>query len=180
MILLVSLVFRFYLLMYCTYITARVVTSALALKSLTELPPRAFDTLHWTTFMPHIAYIYISVNYLRSPSTDTRVDPTRCFQQCFRQRSRPTEVLHNTPEPYSLIIFISPYPITMSQLVGSVFTIGIDQPPNLSGSSQTGFPIERHQSKKSAFVRERDKLKQNPVTTCLWYNQLQNCFCLTG
>ena len=61
------------------YITARVVTSAPALKSFTELPPRAFDTLHWTT--SYIAYIYISVNYLHSPSTDTRVNPTRCFQQ---------------------------------------------------------------------------------------------------
>ena len=55
------------------------------------------------------------------------------------------------------------YPITMSQLVGSVFTTEVDQPPNLSGSSQTGFPIEQHRS-KSAFARGCDELNQNPVT----------------
>ena len=52
----------------------------------------------------------------------------------------------------------------MSQLVGSVFTTGVDQPLNLSGSSQTGFPIEQHRSKKSAISRGRDELKQKPVT----------------
>lgn len=63
-----------------------------------------------------------------------------------------------------MIVFISPYPIMMSQLVGSVFTTGVDQPLNLSGSSQTGFPIEQHRSKKSAISRGRDELKQKPVT----------------
>lgn len=49
------------------YITARVVTSAPALKSFTELPPRAFDTLHWTTFMPHIwlTFTYLLIIYIR-------------------------------------------------------------------------------------------------------------------
>ena len=36
------------------YILARVFTLALALISLRELPPGAFDTVHWTTFIPHI------------------------------------------------------------------------------------------------------------------------------
>ena len=36
------------------YIIARVVTLVLALTSLRDLPPGAFDTVHWTTFIPHI------------------------------------------------------------------------------------------------------------------------------
>ena len=36
------------------YIIARVFTLVLALTSLGELPPGAFDTVHWTTFIPHI------------------------------------------------------------------------------------------------------------------------------
>ena len=36
------------------YILARVFTLALALTSLRELPRGAFDTVHWTTFIPHI------------------------------------------------------------------------------------------------------------------------------
>ena len=36
------------------YILARVFTLALALTSLRDLPPGAFDTVHWTTFIPHI------------------------------------------------------------------------------------------------------------------------------
>ena len=36
------------------YILARVFTLALAFTSLRGLPPGAFDTVHWTTFIPHI------------------------------------------------------------------------------------------------------------------------------
>ena len=36
------------------YILARIFTLALALTSLRELPRGAFDTVHWTTFIPHI------------------------------------------------------------------------------------------------------------------------------
>ena len=36
------------------YILARVFTLALALTSLRELPPGAFYTIHWTTFIPHV------------------------------------------------------------------------------------------------------------------------------
>ena len=36
------------------YIIARVFTLVLALTSLRDLPPGAFDTVHWTTFIPHI------------------------------------------------------------------------------------------------------------------------------
>ena len=36
------------------YILARAVTLVLALTSLRDLPPGAFDTVHWTTFIPHI------------------------------------------------------------------------------------------------------------------------------
>ena len=36
------------------YILARVFTLAIALTSLRELPPGAFDTVHWTTFLPHV------------------------------------------------------------------------------------------------------------------------------
>ena len=36
------------------YILARVFTLAIALTSLGELPPGAFDTVHWTTFLPHV------------------------------------------------------------------------------------------------------------------------------
>ena len=36
------------------YIVARVVTLALAFTSLRGLPPGAFDTVHWTTFIPHV------------------------------------------------------------------------------------------------------------------------------
>jgi len=35
------------------YILARVFTLALAFTTLRELPPGAFDTVHWTTFIPH-------------------------------------------------------------------------------------------------------------------------------
>ena len=37
------------------YILARAVTLVLAFTSLRELPPGAFDTVHWTTFIPHIS-----------------------------------------------------------------------------------------------------------------------------
>ena len=36
------------------YIIARVFTLVLALTSLRDLPPGAFDTIHWTTFIPHV------------------------------------------------------------------------------------------------------------------------------
>ena len=36
------------------YIIARVVTLVLALTSLRDLPPGAFNTVHWTTFIPHV------------------------------------------------------------------------------------------------------------------------------
>ena len=36
------------------YILARVLTLAIAFTSLRDLPPGAFDTVHWTTFIPHI------------------------------------------------------------------------------------------------------------------------------
>ena len=36
------------------YIIARVVTLVLALTSLRDLPLGAFDTVHWTTFIPHV------------------------------------------------------------------------------------------------------------------------------
>ena len=36
------------------YIVARVITLVLAFTSLKELPPGAYDTVHWTTFIPHI------------------------------------------------------------------------------------------------------------------------------
>ena len=36
------------------YIIAWVVTLVLALTSLRDLPPGAFNTVHWTTFIPHV------------------------------------------------------------------------------------------------------------------------------
>ena len=36
------------------YIIARVVTLALAFTSLRDLLPRAYKTVHWTTFIPHV------------------------------------------------------------------------------------------------------------------------------
>ena len=36
------------------YIIARAITLVLALTSLRDLPPGAFDTVHWTTFIPHV------------------------------------------------------------------------------------------------------------------------------
>ena len=36
------------------YIIARMITLALALTSLRELPPGAYQTVHWTTFIPHV------------------------------------------------------------------------------------------------------------------------------
>ena len=36
------------------YVLARAVTLALAFTSLRELPPGAFDTVYWTTFIPHV------------------------------------------------------------------------------------------------------------------------------
>ena len=36
------------------YIIAWVFTLALALTSLRDLPPGAFETIHWTTFVPHV------------------------------------------------------------------------------------------------------------------------------
>ena len=39
---------------FILYIIAQAVTLVLALTSLRELPPGALDTIHWTTFIPHI------------------------------------------------------------------------------------------------------------------------------
>ena len=36
------------------YILARAVTLVLAFTSLRDLPPGAYETVHWTTFIPHI------------------------------------------------------------------------------------------------------------------------------
>ena len=36
------------------YVIARAVTLVLAFTSLRDLPPGAFNTVHWTTFIPHI------------------------------------------------------------------------------------------------------------------------------
>ena len=36
------------------YTLSRVFTLALAFTSLRDLPPGAFDTVHWTTFIPHV------------------------------------------------------------------------------------------------------------------------------
>ena len=36
------------------YVIARAVTLILALTSLRDLPPGAFNTVHWTTFIPHV------------------------------------------------------------------------------------------------------------------------------
>ena len=36
------------------YILARAVTLVLALTSLRDLPPGAYETVHWTTFIPHV------------------------------------------------------------------------------------------------------------------------------
>ena len=36
------------------YIIARVVTLVLAFTPLRDLPPGAYETVHWTTFIPHI------------------------------------------------------------------------------------------------------------------------------
>ena len=36
------------------YIVARAVTLVLALISLRDLPPGAYETVHWTTFIPHV------------------------------------------------------------------------------------------------------------------------------
>ena len=48
------------------YILSRAITLVLAFTSLRGLPPGAYETVHWTTFIntPCINYIYISVNYL--------------------------------------------------------------------------------------------------------------------
>ena len=39
---------------FILYIVARVFTLALAFTSLRDLPHGAFDTVHWTTFIPHV------------------------------------------------------------------------------------------------------------------------------
>ena len=36
------------------YIIARAVTLVLAFTSLRHLPPGAYETVHWTTFIPHV------------------------------------------------------------------------------------------------------------------------------
>ena len=39
---------------FILYVIAQVVTLVLAFTSLRELPHGAFDTVHWTTFIPHV------------------------------------------------------------------------------------------------------------------------------
>ena len=36
------------------YILARAITLVLAFTSLRGLPPGAYETVHWTTFIPHV------------------------------------------------------------------------------------------------------------------------------
>ena len=36
------------------YIIARAITLVLAFTSLKDLPPAAYETVHWTTFIPHV------------------------------------------------------------------------------------------------------------------------------
>ena len=36
------------------YMIARAVTLVLAFTSLRDLPPGAYETVHWTTFIPHV------------------------------------------------------------------------------------------------------------------------------
>ena len=36
------------------YILARAVTLVLAFTSLRDLPPGAYESVHWTTFVPHV------------------------------------------------------------------------------------------------------------------------------
>ena len=36
------------------YVIARAVTLVLAFTSLRDLPPGAYETVHWTTFIPHV------------------------------------------------------------------------------------------------------------------------------
>ena len=36
------------------YILARAITLVLAFTSLRDLPPGAYETVHWTTFIPHV------------------------------------------------------------------------------------------------------------------------------
>ena len=43
-----------FFLLFLLYMYGRIFTLALALTSLRKLPPGAFDTVHWTTFIPHI------------------------------------------------------------------------------------------------------------------------------
>ena len=51
---------RIFVLFFCTifagilYILARMVTLALAFTSLRDLPPGMYETVHWTTFIPHV------------------------------------------------------------------------------------------------------------------------------
>ena len=51
------------------YILARVLTLAIAFTSLRDLPPGAFDTVHWTTFIPHIWTIHLSYTSIFFNST---------------------------------------------------------------------------------------------------------------
>ena len=54
----------------------------------------------------------------------------------------------------------------MSLLVGSVFErtpSWSTQPSNLPGSSQKGFPIAQHRSKRSEFARGCNELKRKPI-----------------
>ena len=74
-------------------------------------------------------------------STDTHVNYTPIFFNSTRTRIQEKYyIIHQNFIP-------SPYPIVMSQLVGTVFKrtpSGSTQPSDLPGSSQTGFPITQH------------------------------------
>ena len=42
-----------------------IITLAFAFTSLRDLPPTAYDTVHWTTFIPHVQLIFtLSYNWL--------------------------------------------------------------------------------------------------------------------
>ena len=80
-------------------------------------------------------YLHISL------STDTHVNYTPIFFNSTGTRiQQKYYIIHQNFIP-------SPYPIVMTQLVGSVFKrtpSGSTQPSDLPGSSQTGFPIAQH------------------------------------
>ena len=82
------------------YILARVFTLALAFTSLRDLPTGAFDTVHWTTFIPHIllTFTHLLIIYI-CPALDTHVSPTRRYcvlDSHDKYNANSTGILHNT------------------------------------------------------------------------------------